>query len=51
MSAESKIAALGITLPDAPKPGGVSILHLVLPSLLVVKSWVGKAESLPPQPT
>ena len=26
MSAESKIVALGINLPDAPKPGGVSFL-------------------------
>ena len=30
MSAESKIAALGITLPDAPKPGGVSISSVYL---------------------
>ena len=30
MSAESQIAALGIVLPAAPKPGGVSLLLLLL---------------------
>ena len=43
MSAESKIAALGITLPDAPKPGGVSIFLFAFGINLTdayVKEWV-----------
>merc|ERR1712012_1343664 len=43
MSAESQITALGISLPDAPKPGGVYAPALIVGDMF--PGWRGAASS------